>query len=197
MFMRGGRGYSNAAQGPSDSVMISRLDLLANWVRKKQLVADAVRHGLLRHRVDGHRRSRYDIARFSARGHAATAAAVRPDDRRRPRCCENAASLCSASGRKCRSRNGAFRWPLVRPAAASSTLTPSFRALTVSFRWTLTFPAARRGLNSCCNRGVGLTRQDRPYWYRYPARIRGPDQDRWAERGAAGTPAWGTTGGAR
>ena len=53
-------------------------------VPQEQPLADAVRHGLLRHRADGHRRQPARHRPLRRRGHAVQPAAVRPDDRRRP-----------------------------------------------------------------------------------------------------------------
>ena len=128
------------------------LDWVANLVAQEQPVADAVRHGLLRHRADGDRRLAPRHRPLRLRGHALQPAAVRPDDRRRPRGHEDGAGACSASGCKCRSRNGASRWAPAPPSAASSTPTPWCRASTASSRWTCTCPAVRRGRSSCSSR---------------------------------------------
>ena len=117
----------------SDSVLVTKLDNCSPTGAQEQPVADAVRHGLLRHRTDGHRRLASRHRPLRRRGHALLAAAVRSDDRRRPRRHEDAAGACSASGCKCRSRNGASRWAPAPPAAASSTPTPWCRASTASF----------------------------------------------------------------
>ena len=66
------RGVSMAIDMP-DNVMVSQLDALANWCAQEQPLADAVRHGLLRHRADGHRRQQARHRPLRRRGHSASA----------------------------------------------------------------------------------------------------------------------------
>ena len=62
-----------------------------------------------------------------------------PDD-------EDGRAARSASGRRCPSRSGAWRWATApAPAAATSGATARSRGSTGSCRWTSTCPAARRG----------------------------------------------------
>ena len=72
------------AVGPADSVIVTQAGPAGQLGAQEQPVADAVRHGLLRHRADGHRRLAARHRPLRRRGHALQPAAVRPDDRRRP-----------------------------------------------------------------------------------------------------------------
>ena len=119
---------------------------------QEQSVADAVRHGLLRHRVDGHRRVAARHRPLRRRGHALHAAAVRSDDRRRPGGHEDAAGAAAHLAANAGAEMVHFDGRLRLRRAASSTPTPWCRASIASFRWTCTFPAVRRGRSSCCNR---------------------------------------------
>ena len=64
-------------------------------VPQEQPVADAVRHGLLRHRADGHRRQPARHGPVRRRGVSLQPAAVRSDDRGRPRGDEDAAGVAA------------------------------------------------------------------------------------------------------
>ena len=129
----------------SDSIILTKLDHLANWVPQEQSLADAVRHGLLRHRADGDRRVAPRHRPLRLRGHALLAAPVRSDDRRRPGGHEDDAGPAAHLAADARAEVVHLDGRLRSSAAASSTPMPSCRASIASFRWTSTFRAVRHG----------------------------------------------------
>ena len=144
----GGRGCSNGGEALPTTSWSPKLDYAGQLGAQEQPVADAVRHGLLRHRADGDRASPLRHRPLRRRGDALQPAAVRPDDRRRPRGHEDgagaAAHLAANAGAEVVHLDGRLRLL----AAASSTPTPWCRASTASCRWTCTCPAVRRGRSS-------------------------------------------------
>ena len=74
---------------------VTRLDQPGQLVPQEQPVADALRHGLLRHRVDGHRGQPARHRAVRGGGLPLQPAAVRPDDRRRPGGDEDAAGAAA------------------------------------------------------------------------------------------------------
>ena len=91
----GGRGCSNGGRACPKTSCSTQARPAGQLGAQEQPVADAVRHGLLRHRADGDRRLAARHRPLRRRGHALQPAAVRPDDRRRPRGHEDAAGAAA------------------------------------------------------------------------------------------------------
>ena len=117
-------------------------------VPQEQPVADAVRDGLLRHRADGDRRQPARHRPLRRRGDALQPAAVRSDDRRRPRGDEDAAGAAADLAADARAEVVHLDGGLCLDRRRVRHLLPSCRGSIASSRSICTCPAARRGRSS-------------------------------------------------
>ena len=126
----GGRGCSNGGERPERRLPASPSSTTSpTGSRKQQPLADAVRHRLLRHRADGDRRVALRHRPLRRRGDALQPAAVRPDDRRRPRRHEDGAGAAAHLAADARAEVVHLDGGVRVSRAASSTPTPSCRAI--------------------------------------------------------------------
>ena len=93
-FMPGGKGFSNGGRAARKRGR-QQARRAGQLVPQEQSVADAVRHGLLRHRADGHRREQARHRPLRRRSVSLQPAAMRFDDCRRPRGDEDAAGAAT------------------------------------------------------------------------------------------------------
>ena len=93
-FTTGEKGFSNGGR-TARKRRRQQARRAGQLVPQEQPVADAVRHRLLRHRVDGHRREQARYRPLRRRSVSLQPAAVRFDDRRRPRGDENVAGAAA------------------------------------------------------------------------------------------------------
>ena len=156
-------------------------------------LADAVRHGLLRHRVHGHRR---EPVRHRPLRHGAPELLASPGrraDLRRPAAVQAGAGDPADLGPDAPAQVVASRWAPAPRRAASSTTTRWCRASTPSSRSTSTFPDARRGpkgsstASGCCRRrswarASPTTCSARRSWWARPGCSCPPDAGRRAVR---------------
>ena len=117
-------------------------------VPQEQPLADAVRHRLLRHRADGDRRQQARPGPLRGRGVSLQPAAVRPDDRRRPRGDEDAARAAAHLAADARAEVVHLDGGLRLDRRRVRHLLPSCRGSIASSPSTCTSPAARRGPSS-------------------------------------------------